>query len=292
MNKSNRFCFTKNNWSDLDVALWNDENVWTKFKYSCFGFEVGKSGTPHLQGYFEFENNTKLRLSAVQTRIQGLGLMGYHVEIAKGTGIQNYTYCSKDGDFTEHGVRPKGQGKRTDIDVVCEDISKGGFGMKQCIEKYPAQVVKFGNGLERIIQHYQPRRSFKTEVWWFWGPTGSGKSRWAWEKEPDAYMKSSSHKWWDGYIGQESVILDDYRPCKEMPFNFMLNLMDRYPLSVERKGGMIEFITKRIYVTSPYCPEMMCNHLEWIGTEQKNQFLRRIDHVVQFPQLATMYGES
>lgn len=288
MSKATRFPFTKNNYTELDLALLNDVNVYSKFKYICWGLEVGEEGTPHLQGYLEFDNATRLRISAVQTRIQNMGLLGFHIEVAKGTAAQNIAYCSKDGKFTEYGERPKGQGKRTDLDVVCADI-QGGATMSDIIDRFPAQVVKFGNGLERIIQHYLPRRSFKTEVWWFWGPTGSGKSRWAWEKEPDAYMKSSSHKWWDGYIGQESVILDDYRPCKEMPFNFMLNLMDRYPLSVERKGGMMEFISKRIYVTSPYSPEVMCDHLEWIGTEQKSQFLRRIDHVVQFPQLATMF---
>lgn len=293
MSKTNRFRFTINNYTPLHLALLDDDNVYSKFKYICWGFEIAPTtGTPHLQGYLEFDNSLKLRITAAQKRVQDLGLTGMVLLVADKSAKSNIDYCAKDGDFHEHGERPKGQGKRTDLDVVVHDIAEGGATMRDCIERYPAQVVKFGNGLERIIQHYQPRRSFKTEVWWFWGPTGSGKSRWAWEKEPDAYMKLSSHKWWDGYIGQESVILDDYRPCKEMPFNFMLNLMDRYPLSVERKGGMVEFVSKRIYVTSPYSPEVMCDHLEWIGTEQKSQFLRRIDHVVQFPQLATMYSQS
>lgn len=292
MSKAVRFCFTKNNFTDLDVALLNDENVWTKFKYVCFGKEVGENGTPHLQGYFEFEHGSRLRLSAAQKRIQDLGLMGYHLEIAKGTGEQNITYCSKDGDFTEHGVRPRaGQGKRTDLDEVCSAIQNGDT-MTDLIDKFPSQVVKFRNGIEFLIQAKQPRRFFKTEVWWLWGPTGTGKSRWAWDQDPESYMKCASHKWWSGYIGQESVIIDDYRPCKEMPFNFMLNLMDRYPLSVETKGGMVEFVAKRIYVTSPYSPELTCDHLEWLGAEQKDQFLRRIDHVVQFPQLAMMYMQN
>lgn len=288
MSKSNRFCFTKNNYTDLDVALLKADNT-QHFKYWCFGKEVGESGTPHLQGYLEFQNNTKLRISAVQTRIQAIGLNGYAILIAKGTGQQNITYCSKDGDFFEGGVRPSGQGKRTDLDVVCEEISNGAT-MQELIEKFPSQVCKFRNGLEFLINAKNPRRFFKTEVWWLWGPTGSGKSRWAWDQCPDAYMKCSTHKWWSGYIGQESVILDDYRPCKEMPFNFILNLFDRYPLSVETKGGMVEFTAKKIFVTSPYSPEVMCQHLEWLGTEMKDQLIRRIDHQIQFPQLAMMYG--
>lgn len=291
MSKASRFCFTLNNYTPLHVALLNDENVWSKFKYICWGEEVGENGTPHLQGYLEFDNNSKLRITAVKKRLQDLGLGDPHIEVAKGTGQHNITYCSKDGKFTEHGERPKGQGKRTDLDEVCAAIVEGAS-MKQLIDQFPTQVCKFRNGLEYLIQAKTPRRFFKTEVWWLWGPTGSGKSRWAWHQEPEAYMKCSSHKWWNGYIGQESVILDDYRPSKEMPFNFMLNLMDRYPLSVENKGGMVEFTSKRLYVTCPYSVETCLSHLDWVGDEMKEQFIRRIDHQIQFPQLAMMYLES
>lgn len=286
--KSARFCFTKNNYSDVDVSRLSDAEILRDLKYVCFGKEVGASGTPHLQGYLEFHHNMKLRISACQRRIQDFGLFGFHVEIARGTAQQNIDYCSKDGDFTEVGERPKGQGFRSDLQAVTNAINEGDT-MIDLIEKFPVQVIKFQRGIEFLIATKQPRRFFKTEVWWLWGPSGSGKSRWAWDQSPEAYMKCSSHKWWNGYVGQEIVILDDYRPSKEMPFSFMLNLMDRYPLSVETKGGMVEFVSKKIYVTSPFSPEHVCDHLDWIGTEQKAQFLRRIDHTIQFPQIATMY---
>lgn len=288
MSKTNRFCFTKNNYTDVDVQRLSDDQLMRMLKYWCFGKEVGENGTPHLQGYLEFPNDQKLRISAAQKRLQDEGLNGFAILPARGTAQQNITYCSKDGDFVEFGERPKGQGKRTDLDNVCECIAKGDT-MPELIQKFPSQVVKFRNGLEFLIQAQQPRRFFKTEVWWLWGPTGSGKSQYAWSQAPEAYMKCSSHKWWTGYIGQESVIIDDYRPSKEMPFNFMLNLLDRYPLSVETKGGMVEFLAKRIYLTSPFSPDQTCDRLEWIGTEQKDQLMRRIDHVIQFPQLATMF---
>lgn len=284
MAKAARWCFTKNNYSDLDIQLLKDFEC----VYLIFGKEVGETGTPHLQGYLEFKKNCPLQFSAVKARLERVGLMGFHLERAMGNAAQNILYCSKENDFWEKGERPKGQGKRTDLDVCCEAISEGKT-MNDLIHEFPSQVVKFQRGLEFLIQARSPRRSWKTEVWWLHGVTGSGKSRYAWHTCPDAYMKSSAHKWWTGYIGQEAVIIDDYRPSKEMPFAFMLNLLDRYPLSVETKGGMVEFVAKKIYITSPYTPQMTCDHLEWLGTEEKGQFLRRIDHVIEFPQLAMMF---
>lgn len=288
MSKTNRFCFTKNNYTAIEDALWRSD-LTNSFKFWVVGREIGDMGTPHLQGYVEFENNCKLRITAAKSRFELLGFMGYHIEAAKGTAEQNILYCTKGGDSYEGGVRPPvKQGKRTDLDTVCDRI-KAGDTMDKLIDQFPSQVVKYRHGFEFLIQAQQPRRFFKTEVWWLHGPTGSGKSRWAWNKEPTAYMKVSSHKWWSGYIGQESVIMDDFRPTKEMPFAFILNLFDRYPLSVETKGGMVEFVAKRIYVTSPFSVEETCDQLEWLGMEQRNQLIRRVDHVIQFPQLGTMF---
>lgn len=287
MAKATRFCFTLNNYKDSDVQILEGDLSGT-FTYWCFGKEVGEMLTPHLQGYFEFPNAQRMRISAAKSRWDALGLSSAHLAIAKGTAQHNIDYCSKEGQFHEGGTRPKGKGKRTDLDVVCDAIANGSS-MPQLIESFPSQVVKFRGGIEFLIQAQQPRRRFKTEVWWLYGPTGSGKSRWAWSQDEMSYMKVSSHKWWNGYIGQESVIIDDYRPSKEMPFNFMLNLFDRYPLSVETKGGMVEFLAKRIYVTSPFSVEETCNQLDWIGVEQRAQLIRRVDHVIRFPQLAMMY---
>lgn len=43
---------------------------------------------------------------------------------------------------------------------------------------------------------------------WLYGDTDAGKSQMALEKWPMAFQKSAN-KWWDGYRGQEVVILDD-----------------------------------------------------------------------------------
>lgn len=281
MSKTNRFCFTLNNYEEIHYALFSTD-LSNRLKYWICGKEVGDNGTPHLQGYVEFPNNDKLRCTAAKTRLCALGLPdSIHIEPAKGTGLQNITYCSKDGTFVEGGTRPKGQGKRTDLDNVCDLVNEGKT-LMEIANEYPSQIVKHSGGIQKLINLKNPRRFFKTEVVWLYGPTGTGKSRYAWTAAPEAYMKSSSHKWWDGYIGQDVVIVDDFRPSSALPFSFILNLFDRYPLSVEIKGCMVEFISKKIFVTSPFSPSQICDNLEWIGQEMKDQLLRRVDQIIHF----------
>ena len=47
--------------------------------------------------------------------------------------------------------------------------------------------------------------------WVLWGPSGTGKSRWVAATWPDAFWKAPESKWWDGYSGQETVVLDDFK---------------------------------------------------------------------------------
>lgn len=281
MSKTNRFCFTLNNYEELHYALFSNGAI-DGIKYFIVGKEVGEQGTPHLQGYVEFPNNDKLRISAAKSRLERIGLPNtIHIEPAKGTAQQNITYCSKDGTFVEGGERPKGQGKRTDLDDVCDKINSGSS-LNEIANEFPVSFIKYSTGIQKLMNLKNSRRFFKTEVIWLYGSTGTGKSRFAWTAAPEAYMKCSSHKWWDGYTGQDVVIVDDYRPSAHLPFHFMLNLMDRYPLSVEVKGATVEFISKKIYITSPYSPQEVCENLEWVKEEMKDQFLRRIDEVRHF----------
>ena len=131
---------------------------------------------PHLQGYFEFKHGNRKSLSAC---ISALGKDGCpskpHIEVAMGTAAQAIAYCEKDGIFLGKGVRPKGQGKRSDIDAATDILSNGGS-MQEVAVTLPSVFVKFHRGLREYQLITQTRRNWKTEVYWLWGPTGSGKS--------------------------------------------------------------------------------------------------------------------
>ena len=85
-----RFCLTLNNWTEKEYSLIHDymntKDFW------IIGKEIGESGTPHLQIYFESKAPIKFKtIKNVCNRV--------HVEKAKGNRRQNYNYCSKDEDF-------------------------------------------------------------------------------------------------------------------------------------------------------------------------------------------------
>lgn len=94
-----RWCFTLNNYSELDIAVLKDISV----KSIIVGKEVGESGTPHLQGFIKF--NTAKRLIAVKKILDKA-----HWETAKGSDDHNLVYCSKDNEvIIKKGIFSSGE---------------------------------------------------------------------------------------------------------------------------------------------------------------------------------------
>lgn len=279
LERSRSVCFTLNNYTDDELSGVREYLGSDQVKYAGFGREVGEEGTPHLQGFICFKNP---KMYSAIKRIPGFERM--HFENMKGTVDQNITYCSKGGLFEEYGVKPQ-QGKRSDLDEVIALVSDGKR-LRDVSEECPIQFVKFHKGIERLISLRAPSRNFKTQVYWFWGGTGSGKSKKAFEMaaETSFYVKDPLNKWWCGYEQQDVVIIDDYRRDFST-FAQLLRLFDRYPMTVEMKGSTTNFCSKKIIITTPKSPIAT-----WEGRteEDHGQLLRRIDEITHFAVLSTV----
>lgn len=251
------FCFTINNYTEEDIT--NLEGL--DYKYLIFGKEKGKEGTPHLQGYCEL--NTQTVFSKIQKALNKRA----HLEGRKGTAKQAIDYCKKDGEVTEYG-EPRKQGKRGDLDNIREMAAEQGM----------REVTSIGNAQQiavaaKYLTYNEDKRSWKPEVIWISGPSGSGKSYLAREltKEMDTFEKTDSSKWWDGYDKQEAIIWDDFRDT-DISWRDLLCFLDRYAYKFEVKGGFRQCLAKTIIITSIKTPEKCYRH---IG-EDREQLYRRI----------------
>jgi len=261
--KARAFCFTLNNYTDEDCV--KISKIYDK--YVIYGMEVGEQGTKHLQGYIIFKNPRSFTAIAK--------LLKWHIEISKGSFEANFKYCTKSGVFVELGERPI-MGERCDLKTIKEDIKEGKpwNEVLEGIENY--QQLRFAEGLRK---YYHKSRDIKTKVTWVWGPTGTGKSRWAAEEGgSDVYWALADGKWWDGYVGQNTVIIDDMRK-DFMKFHEILRLFDRYPLTLQVKGGTTEMLATHIIVTTTKPPQTF-----WEGRSDEDiqQLLRRIENVIFF----------
>ena len=190
---------------------------------------------------------------------KALGFKDVHMEVSRGSALQNRQYCTKDGDFKERGTMPVSSG--------CPQT------YEECRTYSQVQLLKFMRS-ENIAVHTKP-----PQVFWFHGPAGSGKTRMAFgmSEGSTVYFKPTGY-WWDGYEGQHFVIIDDfYKPDKDSDFRSLLQLLDRYPLRVPYKGGYSNFNSPVIIITCEFAPEDL-----WVQNELA-QVARRISLVVKFP---------
>lgn len=88
-------------------------------------------------------------------------------------------------------------------------------------------------------------------VKWFWGPTGSGKTRKA--MESDSVCLMGGLPWFDEYNDEETVIFDDFRR-ESLKFSLFLIYIDRYCKRVPIKGGFRKWNPAVIIITCPRMP--------------------------------------
>ncbi len=292
MAKSRNWCFTLNNPSE------NDFTFPSNLKMLISNTELSPSGTPHYQGYVEF--NTSVALSHLRNW-NGRG----HYEIRKGTQYEAIKYCVK--DFLDDGGKPielfdvsldvlegfgliaEGVDKTQLLSAFLAALDKG----KTCKLTALKHLIDEGSTEKEIADYDFPTwcrshraleayralsvnpRNWVMECIVIYGPTGTEKSKHCNETYPGAYWKQRG-KWWDNYGCQNVVILDEFYGW--LQYDVLLRLMDRYPLLVESKGGQKQFASKTLVFTSNNLPAT------WYKSETYfDSFVRRVTNWIYMP---------
>ncbi len=251
-----RYAFTLNN----PEEEWTPEQCYdlSGVQFLAGQYEIAPgTGTHHFQGYVVFNNPISLGGAKLK-----LGLPAVHLEVCYATHDANVVYVTKEetrvpgGVCYTYGTPPASQGTRTDISG-CKDILDGGGSLYDVATSDFASFCKYHRAFrlyESIRVH--PRDS-APEVYYHWGPAGSGKTRAVWETVEDQsrvypapLSPTGTSQWFDGYRPDWHTVMlfDDY--YHNFRLTFFLQLLDRYPMYLPVKGSYSQMANCAIHITS------------------------------------------
>jgi len=267
-----RYCFTRHKYTDEILSQYK---MTIGPNYICFGLEVcPKTKTPHMQGYVEFPEKRSMKYIKELFADKMMYLTS-----CNGTPEQNRDYCKKEGIFYELGeMIPDTPGKRNDIDAVYDDIKKG-HDLKELSNSHFVPFVKFHRGFSRYYELNAPRRMEPTKILIRWGSAGIGKSRHFWETVPGLAPVDYINGFFNGFDSQEAVLFDDLEEST-IPLKLMLRICDRYPMTVNVKGSVLQWTVKTLCITANHDPTKWYNDGTGAWTRRLKEFAT-IFHVVE-----------
>jgi len=204
---------------------------------------------------------------------------GFRGELTRSNAAESYVWKEDtrvEGTQFELGQKLLKRNSATDWDEVRKRAKSGE------LDEIPGDVfIRYYGNLRRIAADYSRGVAMERNCNVYWGGTGLGKSRKAWDEAGmDAYPKDPRTKWWCGYRGEPNVVIDEFRG--DIGISHLLRWLDRYPVSVETKGSSIPLSASKFWITSNLNPR------EWypdLDEDTKAALLRRltITHFDSFP---------
>lgn len=248
----------------------------------------------HWQGYLELSGQKSFRQLKV--------LLGdsAHIEPRRGSAYDAAEYCRKldsaiPGTQVEWG-EISNPGKRSDLKECMEMVMRGAAD-SEIIERFPGTWCRNHKGLTaartvKIRSSVPAWREVKVIV--MYGPTGTGKTRACYQKDPDLYslpIPANNSLWFDGYRGERTLLLDDFTGW--IKHAFLLRILDGYKIDLPVKGGFVSAAWTQVFITSNRHPS------EWYSKHGlRPELIRRIrecwrmeDTVTNKVNLVPLFGQ-
>lgn len=242
------------------------------FTYLVLGKEVGEGGLKHLQCFCILKE--PLKFAAMQM----LFPRWRNLQNPKCSEETNALYCKKgeqsheewekfkakgpnfgkNANFFEHGECPSyrkkgaekgGESTKRKWDDAWTLAKKGE------IESIDSKIrLTNYRTIRQVQKDYQERMPDLDGVCgvWYYGPPNTGKSHLARDIPDGTWYDKPCNKWWDGYQGEDVVIIDDLDKNHKVLGHHIKRWADRYSFPAEMKGSTLQIRPKKIVVTSNY----------------------------------------
>lgn len=267
-NKVRGWLLTINNPTEEEIVSLKGDD-WEYMKYTV---ERGKKkNVLHIHAIVYYKNPryfSSLKTKYPRARIEVIKCMEKCIEYV---GKEDTRVA---GPF-EFGEKPS-QGRRNDLEDIALQIIKGKSVNELAFEN-PGTYVRYHRGLH-ALEDIKPgnHRTEMTKGIWYWGKTGVGKSHIIFDgyDEKTHYLWTNDGEWWDNYNGQEIVILNDFRG--EIKYNMLLQLVDKWPMFVRRRGrAPVRFTSKKVLIASSLPPDLVYKNRD--SEDSIEQLLRRFE---------------
>lgn len=246
--------------------------------YMVIGDETGGlEGKRHLQGFVRFAHP---RTMTGVKRFFNSGSL--HLEPQRGTNSQASEYCEKDNVVLKVGTVPAGSGGSA-WDVIVSMIRDGATNI-DIMSRYPEFYARYSTGIDRIrmelaSQQLNSWREVEVEYWW--GPTGTGKTRTAIaqaDHPSDVYRVTDYKHPWDNYRGQSTIVLEEFR--SSLKIEDMLIYLDGYFHELPCRYANKMALWDRVIIATNIPLDTQYPQVQFNRPETWEAFLRRINTVL------------
>lgn len=225
----------------------------------------------HYQGFFVL--NKILSLSTLKKA----GPVGHlaHFEAMKGSYTSNSEYCEKGSIWKNHRFGAVDYGSALADPVHPGEREQNRYEVAKNLalsgeyDKIDAQILVSNlSNLTKLRYVLAPKvrvlKPEELECVWLYGAPRTGKSYFVFSKymNSEGYLtdlyQSTLTRWFDGYNGEQSILLDDVDEgliSRGLTKDLIKKLCDIYPLPVEVKGSMTQIRPRKVYVTSNFSIE-------------------------------------
>lgn len=239
-------------------------------KYVKGQLERGDGGYLHWQLLVGMSRKSTLR------QVKEIFGSECHCELSRSSAANEYVWKEETAIPStrfELGSIPFRRNEKRDWEAIWTKAQEGD------LDAIPADVrVVSYRTLRSIASDHSQAIGMVRQVHVFWGSTGTGKSRRAWDEAGEsAYCKDPRTKFWDGYQTQENVVIDEFRGGIDIAH--LLRWFDRYPVRVEIKGSSRPLVAKSFWITSNLNPRLWYPDVDQMTLDA---LIRRLE-ITEFP---------